>query len=94
MIFDWTTIVFVAAILIAIFVATLILPEEKSRRIMRYLTVSRGGSSLHQVLADQINQPAVRETNERLPGQRVLFYVAVVFAVIAITIGLWAVFWT
>lgn len=59
--------------------------REKFVRAVRYLSVNGD-----QALVGQINQPATKQNPRSLPGQRVLFVVAVVMAFIGVAIGIWA----
>jgi hypothetical protein len=60
-------------------------PEEKFKRAVRYLSVDGD-----QTLEGQINQPAIKQNPKKLPGQRVMFWVALVAVVVGLAIGIWA----
>lgn len=65
-------------------------PKVRFIRAVRYLFVPGNDTPLQQVLADQINQPAVEENQRKLPGQRILFYAALIMVILGVGTGLWA----
>lgn len=58
--------------------------KEKFERIVRYL-FAHG----NQTFVDQINQPPIKHPRDDLPGQRALFYLAIVMVIVAFG----AIFW-
>ena len=90
---DSTTIILPIAFIAVCVLVAIMMPKEKFTRVVRYLLVPGSDTPLNQVLADQINQPPIEESQEKLSGQRILFYAALILAIIGIAVGLWAVFW-